>query len=180
MIIACNKIDIPVGQENFKRLVRHFPEHKFVSCSSESELALKEASKAGLIEYLPGDSEFKIKNPSALNDKQLAALEFIRAHVLQKLGNTGVQQVLDAAVFDLLGYIAIFPGGVNKLEDSEGRVMPDCFLMPPKTTALDFAYKLHTDLGKNFIRAIDVRTKRTVGKEYVLKHRDVIEIVSGK
>ena len=83
-------------------------------------------------------------------------------------------------MFGLLGYSAIFPGGVSKLEDKEGRVMPDCFLLPPRSTALDFAYKLHTDLGKNFICAKDVRTKKTVGKDHLLKHRDVIEIVAGK
>lgn len=180
MIIACNKIDIPIGQENFQRLVKQFPDRKFVGCSAESELALKEAAKAGLIGYLPGDKDFTIKDENKLNPNQKRALEFIRENVLHKLGSSGVQQVLDAAVFDLLGYIAIFPGGINKLEDSDGRVLPDCFLMPPKATALDFAYKLHTDFGKNFICAKDVKTKRTVGKEYPLKHRDVIEIVANK
>ena len=99
---------------------------------------------------------------------------------MEKFGGTGVQQAVNAAVFDLLGYAAIFPGGVNRLADSQGRILPDCFLMPPGTTALDFAFKLHTDFGKNFIRAIDVRKKMPVGKEHVLKSRDVIEIVSGK
>ncbi len=88
--------------------------------------------------------------------------------------------MLDKAVFDLLGYLAIYPGGVSKLEDSEGRCLPDCFLMPAGSTALDFAYRLHTDFGKKFICAKDVKTKKTVGKDYLLKHRDVIEIVAGK
>jgi ribosome-binding ATPase len=56
--------------------------------------------------------------------------------------------------------------------------LPDCFLMPKNSTALDFAYRLHTDLGKGFIKAIDVKTKRIVGKDHKLKHRDVIEIAS--
>lgn len=180
MIIACNKIDIPVGQENFEKLVKQFPDRKFVGCSAESELALKEAAKSGLVDYLPGGNDFTIKEDSKLSDNQKRALQFIKENILKKLGGTGVQQVLDAAVFELLGYVAIFPGGVNKLEDKDGRVLPDCFLMPPKSTALDFAFKLHTDFGKNFIRAIDVKTKRTVGKEHLLKHRDVVEIVAGK
>jgi ribosome-binding ATPase YchF (GTP1/OBG family) len=161
-------------------LIKQFPDRKFAGCSAESELALREASKAGLIEYLPGDKDFRILHENKLNEHQRKALEFIRENILHKFGSTGVQQVLDAAVFDLLGYSAVYPGGVSKLEDSEGRVLPDCFLMPPKSTALDFAYKLHTDLGKNFICAKDVKTKKTVGKEYLLKNRDVIEIVSGK
>ena len=105
---------------------------------------------------------------------------FIQDNILKKFKTTGVQPVLDWAVFNLLKYIAVFPGGVNKLEDKDGNVLPDCFLLPPNSTALSFAYKLHTDLGKNFIRAIDVRTKRTVGKEHLLKHRDLIEVVAGK
>ena len=91
-----------------------------------------------------------------------------------------MQQVLDIAVFELLKYKAIFPGGLNKLGDQYGNIMPDCFLMPNETTALDFAFKLHTDIGKNFIKAIDVRSKRPVGKDYLLKNRDLIEIVTSK
>jgi len=52
--------------------------------------------------------------------------------------------------------------------------------MPENSNALDLAFKLHTDLGEGFIRAIDVRKKKTIGKDYVLKNRDVIEIMSRK
>ena len=97
---------------------------------------------------------------------------------MKKYGSTGVQEVLNRAVFDFLKYIAVFPAGVNKLADSKGNILPDCFLVPPGTTALDFAFKLHTDLGKNFVKAIDVRTKKPVGKDYILKHRDGIEIIT--
>ena len=45
------------------------------------------------------------------------------------------------------------------------------------STALDFAYRLHSDIGKNFVKAIDVRTKKAVGKEHVLKHMDGFEII---
>ena len=182
MIIACNKVDLAVAKENVERLRREFPDYIFVACSADSELALREAGKAGLISYLPGSCGFELTDlgKSKLNERQLKALDFIRTNVLQVFGSTGVQQVLDTAVFELLGYIAIFPGGVAKLEDKDGRCMPDCFLLQAGATALDFAYKLHTDLGKNFICAKDVRTKRTVGKEHLLKHRDVVEIVSGR
>ena len=69
---------------------------------------------------------------------------------------------------------------MNKLSDQHGNILPDCFLLPGNSTALDFAYKLHTDIGNNFIKAIDVKTKKPVGKEYLLKHRDVIEIATSK
>jgi ribosome-binding ATPase YchF (GTP1/OBG family) len=180
MVIACNKADIPVAEENYERLKKEFPDHMLVPCSAESELALREAAKHELIDYVPGEGDFSFRDESKLNDKQRMALGFIRDNVLAKWGRTGVQTVLDKAVFDLLGYIAIFPGGVNKLEDQHGNVLPDCFLLPEGSTALDFAYKIHSDLGDNFIRAVDVKTKMTVGKEHMLKHRDVVEIISGK
>jgi len=180
MIIACNKIDIKGAEENFERLKKEFPDSILVPCSAEAELALREAAKRELIRYVPGDSDFEILNESKLSEKQNNALNFIKTEVLKKFGSTGVQKVLDRAVFELLSYIAIFPGGVNKLQDQHGNVIPDCFLMPPNTTALDFAFKLHTDIGNHFIKAIDVKTKKPVGKEYLLKNRDVIEIVTSK
>ena len=87
---------------------------------------------------------------------------------------------MDKSVFNLLNYLAIFPGGVNKLADKDGNVLPDCFLLPPESTALDFAFHIHSDLGNKFIKAILVKTKMMVGKEHKLKNRDVIEIVSGR
>jgi len=180
MIIACNKIDVPNSDDNFDRVKHEFPDRMLVRCSGESELALREAAKHGLIEYLPGDDNFILKDESKLSDKQKQALAFIRDNILKKYNSTGVQEVLDAAVFKLLEYIAIFPGGVSKLEDQHGHVLPDCFLLEKDSTALQFAYKIHTDLGKSFIRAIDVKTKKTIGKDYKLQHRDVIEIISGK
>ncbi|MBR9699661.1 redox-regulated ATPase YchF [Candidatus Woesearchaeota archaeon] len=176
MIIACNKIDVKGAEENYERIKKQFPDYTMIKCSAESELALREAAKHGLIEYIPGASTFEIKGN--MNEKQKAALGFIKENILGKHTSTGVQNILDTAVFEVLGYIAIFPGGVAKLEDSEGRVLPDCFLMPPNSTTLDFAFRLHTDFGKRFIRAIDVKTKRAVGKEHRLIHEDVVEIVA--
>jgi len=178
MIIAANKIDIHGAKDNFQKLKRQFPEFMFIPCSAESELALREAAKKGLIDYIPGDSSFKITGK--LNKSQEKALAFIKENILEKFGNTGVQQAINSAVFDILKYIAVFPGGVNKLADKEGKILPDCFLLPEGSTALDFAYKVHSDLGNKFIKAIDVKTKMIVGKEHKLKHLDVIEIVSGK
>ena len=178
MIIVANKMDIPVAKQNLERIKKEFPHLIIIPCSAESELTLKQADKAKLIKYVPGSATFDITG--TVSDKQKKALDYIKEQVLVAMGGTGVQRAIEAAVFDLLHYIAIFPGGVNKLTDSQGRILPDCFLMRPGTTALDFAFKLHSDFGNNFIRAIDVKTKKTVGKEHALKHRDVVEIVSGK
>lgn len=179
-LIACNKIDVNGSERNYKRLKEVFPDYLFIPCSAEAEVALREAARSGLISYVPGSNEFEVIQPAKLSEKQKSALEFVKQNILRPFSTTGVQDVLDRAVFEFLGYIAIFPGGVSKLADSEGRVLPDCFLLPKGSTALDFAYRIHTDLGKNFIRAIDVKTKRTIGKDHVLQHCDVIEIITGK
>jgi len=179
MIIAANKIDVPIAKANLEKIKKDFPDYKIIGCSAESELALKEASKNNLIEYVPGDNDFKILEPDKLNEKQKNALDFIKKNVLDVFQSTGVQQVINAAVFDLLKYIAVFPVGA-KLADSDGNILPDCFLIPKKTTALDLAYMLHTDFGNNFIKAIDVKSKITIGKEHQLKNGDVVEIITGK
>jgi len=177
MIIAANKVDMENGEKNYKKIKEKFKDYLVIPCSADSELALRQASKMGLIEYIPGDREFKLLKE--LNEKQSSALNKIKENILEKYEyGTGVQQVLNSAVFDFLKYIAIFPASANKLGDSKGNILPDCFLMPPETTALDFAYYLHTDFGKNFIKAIDARTKMAWGKEHKLKNRDGLEIIT--
>ncbi len=178
MIIAANKIDKPNSKENYDRLVEKYPELIIIPCSADSELSLRQATKAELIKYTPGEKDFTL-NEEKLNDKQKEALKSIKENVLEKYEfGTGVQEILDKAVFSLLKYIAVFPAGVHKLADSEGRILPDCFLVPEGTTALEFAFRIHSDLGNNFIKALDARTKQAVGKEHILKHRDGIEIVT--
>ncbi len=179
IVIAANKIDRPFAEENFIRMKKTFHELKIIPCSAEVELALREAAKHSLIDYLSGEESFSIKSGAELSEKQIRALDYMR-QFLDKHGNTGVQQVMNTIVFDVLKYIAVFPGGVKKLEDSEGRRLPDCFLMPPKTTVLDFAGYLHSDFAKYFVRAVDVKTRLPVAKDHLLSHRDVIEIISAK
>ena len=180
MLIACNKIDVNGADKNFERLKEKFVDYMLIPCSAESELALREAAKHELIYYIPGEAHFKIKNEEKLNAKQKNALEFIKTDVLEKYGSTGIQNILDEAVFELLHYIVVFPVANSKLMDKDNNILPDCLLVPENITALDFAFKIHTDIGKNFIKAIDVKTKRPVGKEYLLKNGDVIEIATSK
>lgn len=175
MIIAANKIDVHGAEKNLDRIKNEFKEHIIIGCSSEIELALREASKKNLIKYIPGDDKFEIIGN--LTEQQKKGMDFVKKF-LENFKTTGVQEVLNKAVFELLNYIAIFPGGVNNLVDSQGRVLPDCFLLKNGSTALEFAFKIHTDIGNKFIRAIDVKKKLTVGKAHELKHRDVIEIIT--
>lgn len=180
MIIACNKIDVPGAAENFERLKKEFPGNMLIACSAESELALKEATKHGFIKYVPGTGSFDLADESKLNERQKQGLNFIKSNILDKYNTTGVQHVLQKAVYDLLKYIAVFPVANSKLQDKDGNTLPDCFLVPQNSTALEFAFKVHTDLGNNFIRAIDLKKKNVVGKDHIVNHRDVIEIVSSR
>ncbi len=177
ILIAANKCDLPGAYKNYEKMVKEFPTYTIIPCSAEAEIALKSAAKNNFIKYIPGDADFE--NVGNLDEQQKKALEFLRAYTKSAKG-TGVQKALNAAVFDFLKYIAIFPGGVNKLADSDGNVLPDVFLFPPGSTALDFAAKIHKDMAKNFIRAINARTKRALGADYVMQHRDVLEIVFGR
>jgi ribosome-binding ATPase len=176
MIVAANKADKRGSEENLEKLKKEFPDLLIYPTSADAELSLRQAANAEMIEYLPGSSTFKI-NEDKVNEKQKEALKSIQKNVLDKFGSTGVQDILDKAIFDLLKYIAIFPAG-SKLADSKGNVLPDCFLLPEGSTALDFAYHLHTDIGDKFVKAVDVRTKMPVGKDHALNHRDGIEIMT--
>lgn len=177
-IIAANKVDLKKGRENYERLKEKFSDLIIMPCSADSELALREAAKAGLIDYIPGEGDFKILGD--LTEKQKQALEKIKENVLDNFKEgTGIQAILNYSVFELLKYIAVFPvDSSNRLTDSKGNILPDCFLLPEGSTALDFAFFLHTDFGNNFIKAIDARTKRVIGKDHSLKNRDVLEIIT--
>jgi len=176
MIIAANKVDLPSGKENYEKLLKEFSDYVIVPCSADSELALREADKAGLIKYIPGEKNFEVVGD--LNEKQKQALDKIKKNILEVYGSTGVQEVLNKVVFELLKYIAVFPAGATKLGDSKGNILPDCFLVPDGSTALDFAYIIHSDLGDKFIKAINAKTKQAVGKDYKVKHRDGLEVVT--
>jgi ribosome-binding ATPase YchF (GTP1/OBG family) len=174
ILIAANKCDLPKGKENFEKLKKEFPDKMIVACSAEAEIALKEATKNGFIEYTPGDKVFRILKE--LNEQQMGAMDIFKS-VLDLFGSTGVQACLQAAVFDFLKYNAAFPVATNKLSDEKGNPLPDCFLMKPGSTALDFAKAVHTDIAEKFIKAIDMRSKKALGAEYEIKNGDVLQIV---
>ncbi|MBT3262027.1 redox-regulated ATPase YchF [Candidatus Woesearchaeota archaeon] len=179
IVIVANKIDIPKGRENYKKLRADYPNLIVIPCAADAELALREAAKKELIKYVPGEKDFEIIGE--LGDKQKQGLEFIKTTILEQFAEgTGVQAAVNSAVFGLLDYIHIYPGGMNNLTDKDGNVLPDCFLMKNGSTALDFAFKIHSDIGEGFVKAMDVKRKVPVGKEHLLTNGDVIEIMSSK
>ena len=173
IVIAANKADV-ASEQNKKNLERV----SAILTSSDFELALKNASKANLIEYSPGSSKFS-SDSSNLKDNQIKALKLI-SDFLEENGSTGVQECLEKAVLDKLDLIAIYPvEDETHFTDGQQRVLPDAFLLPRGSTALDLAYKVHSDIGDSFIRAIDCNSKRVIGRDHELSDGDIIKIVAG-
>ena len=179
MLIVANKIDLPTAEANLERMKKL--DYLVIPCSSEAELALRRAAEKQLVDYKPGDCDFKITAPEKLSQGQIKALEAIREKVLQKQGSTGIQEAMNTAYFKLLNMITVYPvEDLEHLSDHNGRVLSDAYLIPKGTTAHQFAYLIHTELGESFIYAIDARDKRRIGEDAILKDREVISIVSAK
>jgi len=176
MIIAFNKCD--KAPDNLMAKMKELKDYIVIPTSAESELALSNAAEKELIDYTPGSNDFKILKKEEISEKQQKALEYIKSHVLTKYGSTGIQKCIEAAV-KMLDLIVVYPvEDDNHLTDKEGRILPDAFLVPRGSTAKDLAYKVHTDLGDHFIRAIDARTHRVIGADHELKDGDVVSIVA--
>jgi ribosome-binding ATPase YchF (GTP1/OBG family) len=178
MLIVTNKMDLPYAEANLEKLKKL--DYIVIPCCAEAELALRRAAEKQLIDYKPGDCNFKILQPEKLSQSQIKALETIR-EVLIKNGSTGVQDAINMAYFKLLSMITVYPvEDTEHLADHNGRVLPDAYLVPYGTTAHQFAYLIHTELGESFIYAVDARQKKRIGEDTVLRDRDVISIVSAK
>jgi len=178
MLIAFNKCDIATDEHMEKADDIRKKGYIVVPTSAESELALTKAAKKGLMEYKPGSSSFKILRDSDLSEKQKQGLDYIKTNVLDKYGSTGIQKCIEESV-KMLDLIVAYPvEDETHLTDKEGRILPDAHFMKRGSSAKDLAYKVHTDLGDNFIRAINARTHRIVGADYKLEDSDVIRIVA--
>jgi len=179
IIIVANKIDSPQAEKNIKRLQDKYD--LVVPASAQSELALVNARKAGLINYTSGEDHFTIIEGAKLSDKQLHALEYIDENVLKKYGSTGIQKTLNIAVYDILKQIVVYPvEDEHKYTDNKGNVLPDGLLIPQGSNPRDMAYCIHTDIGEGFTHAIDARTHMKISSEQELKQSDIISIISNK
>ena len=176
VVIAANKADISTTQNNLGELTENYA--NVIPCASELEMLLRKAVKNGFIHYLPGDNSFEIKENTQLSDKQKQALEIV-SNFMKKHGSTGVQEIINLACFNLLEKIVVFPvEDDSKLSDKKGNILPEAYLLNKESTAKDLAHAIHEELGKGFLFAIDVRTKRRLGADHILKNNDVIKIVS--
>ncbi len=175
MVVAANKAD-QAGEAAFESLKSKLSGTTVVRCSAAIELALVKAAKSGIIDYSPGAKDFGIIKETS--PEQRRALEYMRGYIT-KNGGTGVQDLINAAVFGVLENIVVYPvEDETHYSDHSGSVLPDAILMRRGSTAHDLAARIHTEIAKGMKYAIDARTKMRVQKEYALKDGDVIKIVS--
>lgn len=173
MIIAANKADLCQDLDIIKQV-----SDTVIPCSAETELLLRKASKSGIINYSSGDNGFTIVSGKDLLPAQQKALDLVKS-VFAKIPSTGIQKILNAAVFDSLNFIAVYPvEDESKLTNKNGVVLPDTKLLPQDSTAKDLANLIHADIAKGFLHAIDCKTKQRISGDQKLKNGDVIKIVS--
>ena len=174
IIIAANKADLCKDLDIIKKI----PNTIVIPCSAETELLLRKAAKAGIVNYKSGDEQFSIVENKEILPQQQKALDLVKT-VFSKIHSTGIQKILNIAVFDLLKLIVVFPvEDETKLTNKNGDILPDAKLLPQDSTAKDLAGLIHADIAKGFLHAIDCKTKQRIGGDHKLKNGDVIKIVS--
>jgi ribosome-binding ATPase YchF (GTP1/OBG family) len=178
-LIIANKMDILTSEKYIGLLTKYYGRSLVAACSAEAELVLRRAEKTGLLQYTPGQEIFRIKEKARLTAKQRGALEYIETRVMAKWMRTGIQQALNTAVFKLLRTNMIYPvSDETNYMDNHGNVLPDIYLMPEGSTAIDLARDIHTSLVKNYVLAIDAKTGIRLPKDYNLRHKDVVKILT--
>ena len=188
VVIAANKADLCGDAEGIARRLAEVEggsggagsgkPRRVVPCSAEADLLLRRAARSGAIRYSPGSASFEPAGGDLTADQQ-RALKLVSDTVLGKLGTTGVQEALEAAVFGLLGMIVAYP-----VEDEgrycrrDGTVLPEALLLPPGSTARGLAGAVHADLAGSFLHAIDCRKRQRIGADHPLADGDVVKVVS--
>jgi ribosome-binding ATPase YchF (GTP1/OBG family) len=173
MIIAANKADLCQDLDILKKI-----SDTVIPCSAETELLLRKASKAGIVNYSSGDDSFTIIEGREILAPQQKALDLVKS-VFSKIPSTGIQKILNTAVFDSLKFIVVYPvEDETKLTNKDGAILPDTKLLPQDSTAKDLASLIHADIAKGFLHAIDCKTKLRISGDQKLKNGDVIKIIS--
>lgn len=174
VLIAANKADLCKDLH----IVEKIHGEKVIMCSAEAELLLRKASKAGLIDYVPGNDKFSIKENVEVSPQQKKALDTVNT-VFSKIQTTGIQKALNSTVFDILKIIVVYPvEDEAKFCNKDGVVFPDAKLLVSDATAKNLAETIHADIAKGFLHAIDCKTKQRIGADHKLKNGDIVKIVS--
>ncbi|MHA1451293.1 MAG: redox-regulated ATPase YchF [Promethearchaeota archaeon] len=179
IVIVANKIDKKNSVKNYQRIQKAI-ESPIIPSSSLAEFFLRQLSEKEILNYQPGSSTFEVMQPEKLSQKERSVLDEIQTKILDPFGNTGIQTALNTAVFDILDNIVVYPvHDEKKYMDHDGNILPDAFIIPKDMHLKEFIRdKIHSDLAKNFIYALDAKTKLRLGENHELKHNDVIKVVS--
>ena len=161
-----NKGDLIEDVQELKKMGFHV-------ISADYELSIMKAFKSGIIKdmnTLVAVDKASLRQKEAL-DTIRSSYESGKLHrisdVISQIVKTDLQKIVVYPVYD-----------ENKWTDKDGNILPDAFLMEQGDTAEDLAFKIHTDIGRGFIRAINGRTKMVLGRSYELKDGDIIRIVA--
>ena len=181
ILIVANKIDKGNGKEKFNELKIKYNDPIF-PCSALAEHVLRKFEENGILSYIPGSNNFHINQIEKLSQKEEEILNNIKEKILNTYNSTGVQEILNYAIFNIANQICVYPvSDLNNYTDNKNNILPDAILVKKGTLLRDFVRdKIHSELAEHFIFGIDARTKKRIGENYVLKNNDIIKIVTSK
>jgi len=181
ILLAANKIDKEKSKENLNSL-KDKCTSPIIPCSALAEHVLRKYDENKIIRYIPGSDDFEIINKDKLNSKEIDLMIKIKENILKPFNSTGVQDILNHAVFRITNQICVYPvSDTNSYSDNNNNVLPDVFLVKKGTLLRDFVgEKIHSDLAEHFMFGIDARTKKRLGENYELKHNDIIKITTSR
>ncbi len=170
LMIIANKYDAGRGRENYQRLKTAYPNS--VPYIGIAELYAKRLEKSGCLRIT---DRIEILDWNAGDKNKLSVIEKVFKEIKPS------HAILSDFLINQQGFKVVFPVEDEKrLSDKKGNVLPDALLLSPEATVYELAEKIHTELAKKLISAIDVKKGVHVAKDAVLKHGDVIKLIVGK
>ncbi len=177
-LVAANKCDSSHAQKNIESLRAAYPDAQVIPVFADYELALQRAKNSGIVAY--DGRKITLTEKGAQNERAAEAIRKISAAVAA-YGSTGVQDVVDRAVFSLSQQVVVFPvEDETHYSNHFGKVLPDAIMLRQESTPVDLAGAIHADLAKHFLYAVDCEKKTRIGKDHRLATGEVIKVVSTK
>ncbi|GEM_PF-2378942 len=173
-VYVANKIDLISSKKYYEKALKKYKDKIILPASSYIELGLLTLEKEGKIEYFPLDGEIIIKKKDKYTEN---FVEYAKMSFFENFKVNGVFLSLNTLIFNLLGYIVVYPVKNIDLTDSNGNVMPDAIFLKYGSNIRDLARRIHKDLDKDIIKGIELKTKKILSEEDILQNGDVIKIL---
>lgn len=171
LIPVGNKADLLKPGER-REIIRRIPGSYLIS--AEYELAANRALKNGYLLHDNNSYRISEKVNNRQRDALVSIIEFFNDNII-----TRTSALINTMIREKLHMITVYPvADETHWTDKNGNVLPDAYLVPAGTTAVELAFLVHTDIGANFIRAMDCKTKRIIGRDHELNNGDVIKIIA--